>query len=274
MTKPNDYVLGQSERAARRLEIQDLHFADVSEELLDELALKPDERVVEFGCGAGSFSKRILRRLGKGGVLVGVDSGEGLLKQAESSLADLGPARFEPVLADIVKLGDWLDGADVVTARTMLHHIPMVEVVLGQLRAALKPGTRVGFLEPDFRTPLGRLAYVERAGRPELAALRVWAFAINQLYLATRISPDCGATLARTLMMAGYRNVREHWSETRSGLETIENMLMFYDEVRERLHTLGIMTIAEIDEQQRLLRALTGDSLPPAWGIYRVTCEV
>ncbi|MSQ96144.1 MAG: methyltransferase domain-containing protein [Gemmataceae bacterium] len=274
MTKPNDYVLGQSECAARRLAIQDIHFADVSEKLLDELALRPNDRVVEFGCGAGSFSKRILRRLGKGGVLVGIDSGEGLLKQAESSLADLGPARFEPVLADVAKLGDWLDGADVVTARIMLHHIPMVELVLGRLRAALKPGTRVGFLEPDFRTPLGRLAYLEATGRPGLAPLRVWAFAINQLYLAIRISPECGATLARTLAAAGYQNVREHWSETRSGPETVENMLMFYDEVRERLVSLGILTAAEIAEQQRLLRALNVEGLPPAWGIYRVTCEV
>lgn len=274
MSSPTEYVLGQSERAARRLAIQDLHFADVSEKLLDELVLRPNDRVVEFGCGAGSFSKRILRRLGQGGVLVGVDSGEGLLQQAQRALANLGPARFEPVLADVSQLGPWLAGADVVTARTMLHHIPMVECVLGRLRAALKPGTRLGFLEPDFRTPLARLAYVEATGRPELAPLRVWANAINQLYLATRISPACGATLARTLGTAGYRNVRENWSETPSGPETIENMLMFYDEVRDRLPALGIMTAAEIDEQQRLLRALSTESLPPAWGIFRVTCEV
>src|SRR5581483_5187978 len=58
MTEAEGYVLGQSERAARRLEIQDAHFAEVSERLLDELALRPDDRVVELGCGAGSFSRR------------------------------------------------------------------------------------------------------------------------------------------------------------------------------------------------------------------------
>src|ERR1017187_2003171 len=40
---------------------------------------------------------------------------------------------------------------DVIVGRTMLHHIPMVEFVLGRLLARLKPGTRIGFLEPDFR---------------------------------------------------------------------------------------------------------------------------
>jgi hypothetical protein len=51
-------------------------------------------------------------------------------------------------------------------------------------------------------------------------------------------------------------------------------MLMFYDEVRDRLQALGILTAAEIDEQQRLLRALpAAEALPPAWAAFRVACE-
>jgi ubiquinone/menaquinone biosynthesis C-methylase UbiE len=273
MTESQGYVLGQSARAARRLEIQDAHFADASERLLDDLALRPNDRVVEFGCGPGGFSRRILHRLGEGGVLVGVDSSPGLLTQASAALAGAGPARFEPVSADLAGLGPWLDGADVVVARTVLHHVPMAEFVLGRLRAALRPGTRVGFIEPDFRTLLARLTYLEVTGRRELAPLRLWAVAINQLYLANRLSPDVGATLAPALEAAGYRRVRGQWSEGRSDAIGIENMLMFYDEVRDRLQALGILTAAEVDEQQRLLRALPADGLPAVWGIHRVACE-
>ena len=193
--------------------------------------------------------------------------------QARDALAIEGTARFEPVLADISGLGPWLDGADVVVGRTMLHHIPMVEFVLGRLRAVLRPGTRVGFLEPDFRTPLARLAYLEATGRPELAPLRTWAFAINQLYLARRLSPDVGATLGRALEAAGYRRVRADWTECASDELTTENMLMFYDEVREPLQALGILSAADIDAQQRLLRALPAGPLPAAWGIHSVACE-
>src|SRR3982751_4249023 len=125
MNEAQGYVLGQSERATRRLEIQDAHFAEVSERLLDELALRPHDRVVELGCGPGGLSRRVLRRRGEGGVLVGVDGSEGLLAQARAALAGAGPARFEPVLADVAELGGWLDGADVVVARTVLHHVPM-----------------------------------------------------------------------------------------------------------------------------------------------------
>jgi ubiquinone/menaquinone biosynthesis C-methylase UbiE len=274
MTEPSGYVLGQSARAARRLEIQDAHFAQVSERLLDDLELRSDDRVAELGCGPGSFSRRILKRLGSGGVLVGVDCSEGLLAQARAALVETGPARFEPVLADLGELGPWLDGAAVVVGRTVLHHVPMVEFLLGRLRAALRSGTRLGFLEPDFRTPLARLAYLEATGRPELAPLRTWAVAINQLYQALRLSPEVGATLANTLTIAGYQQVRSEWTECPTDASSLENMQMFYDEVRVRLEELANLSGAEIEQQQRLLGALRPQGLPAVWGIYKVTCEV
>jgi ubiquinone/menaquinone biosynthesis C-methylase UbiE len=273
MPQGPDYVLGESERAARRLAIQDAHFAEVSERLLDELQLRPGDRVVELGCGAGAFSRRILRRLGGDGVLVGIDQSASLLDEARRHVAGAGPARFETAIADIAEPGSWLAGADVVVGRTVLHHVPMVEVLLGKLRAALRPGTRVGFLEPDFRAPLGRVAFLEATGRPELAALRIWSRAINHLYELSRLSPDVGASLARTLELAGYRHVQADWTECRSDDLALENMIMFYDEVRGRLTALGLFTVAEIDEQQSLLRRLMGQSIPSAWGIFRVVGE-
>src|SRR5437764_4756635 len=94
MSEGQGYVLGQSKRAARRLEIQDAHFADISERLLDDLNLRPTDRVVELGCGPGGFSRRVLARLGEGGTLVGVDCTEGLLEQAHKLLA--GPPTPQP----------------------------------------------------------------------------------------------------------------------------------------------------------------------------------
>jgi ubiquinone/menaquinone biosynthesis C-methylase UbiE len=273
MPEAREYVLGQSARAARRLEVQDGQHAEASERLLDELALRPHDRVVEFGCGPGGFSRRILRRLGAGGVLVGVDATEGLLDQARAALAGASAAHFEPVLADAGALGPWLNGADVVVGRAVLHHIPMAEIVLGRLRAVLPHGTRLGFLEPDFRSPLARLSHLEATGRPELAPLRVWVVAINRFYLACRLSPDVGASLARTLETAGCRRVRAGWSECPSDARMIENMRMFYDEVRERLLALGVLTAGEIDEQLHLLDTLAPESMPAAWGIHRVACE-
>src|SRR5262249_52958100 len=150
------------------------------ERLLDELPLRPDDRVVELGMGPGGLSRRILRRLGPTGMLIGVDRTEGLLEQARKGLAGVGPARFEARLGDIAQLGPWVHEADVIVGRAVLHHVPLVEHWVGRLRAAARPNTRVGFVEPDFRSLLGRLGYLEVTGRPELAPLRVWAATINR----------------------------------------------------------------------------------------------
>jgi hypothetical protein len=147
----------------------------------------------------------------------------------------------------------------------------MVELLLGRLRAALPPGIRVGFLEPDFRAPLARLAYLEATGRPELLPLRMWALAINQLYEARRLSPAVGATLAAALEIAGYHEVRASWSECRSDTLMLENMGMLYEEVGDQLQTLGISTSEEIQRQQQLLKSLPADGLPPMWRMVGVT---
>ena len=83
-----------------------------------------------------------------------------------------------------------------------------------------------------------------------------------------------GATLARTLEAAGYRQVHSEWFECPMDQAGIENMLLYYDEIREKYHSLGIMTSEEIDEQQRLLAALGVDNLPAVWGMYCVTCVI
>src|SRR5205814_8660556 len=82
---------------------------------------------------------------------------DAILLQFDLSLSRAATATYTLSLHDALPIS-WLDGADVVVGRAVLHHVPMAEFLLGRLRAALRPGTRVGFIEPDFRTPLARLA--------------------------------------------------------------------------------------------------------------------
>ncbi len=274
MTVGSGYILGESADAARRLELQDRHFAEPSERLLDALELRPTDRVVELGCGPGGLTRRLVSRLGPGGVVVAVDASPGLQALAARLLAGSGPGRVEFVTADVSKPGPWLDGADVVVGRAVLHHIPMAEFLIGRLRAILRPGTRLGFLEPDFRSPLGRLAYLQATGHPELAPLGVFARVINELYLARRISPCVGATLAQTMETAGFQRVKTAWHEFPSAESVIENMVMIYDEVRDAIESYGIMTATEATEQQRLLKGMMPGPHPAVWGLHRVVGEV
>jgi trans-aconitate methyltransferase len=140
------YALGANNAAARRLEVQDAQFAAVSERLLDRLNLRPCDRVVELGAGAGSFSRRILSRLGPEGLLIGIDKTQGLLDQATANLPGIRSAHFELKLVDIGDADHLLADTDVVVARTVLHHLEMPEVLLGRWRHVLRPGSRLGFI--------------------------------------------------------------------------------------------------------------------------------
>ena len=267
----SNYALGQTTNAMRRLEIQDAQFAEISERLLDAIALRPDERVVELGTGPGGLSRRIMQRLGDGGVLVGVDFSQSLLDQASRNVAGISTASFEPVLADVQQIGSWIDDADVVLGRTVLHHIPLAESFVGTLRTAIQPGTRVGFVEPEFRALLANIRIQEIAGRPELAVLRIWAEGIARYYQASQLSDGVGSTLGLTMELAGFESVKSTWSECPADESVVENMLLYYEEVRPKYVELNIMTDEEIDKQITALNSLPTDDLPPVWGVHMVT---
>jgi ubiquinone/menaquinone biosynthesis C-methylase UbiE len=268
------YALGSTASAARRLEIQDRQLAEASEALLDAVALRPGDRVLELGCGAGSFSKRILRRLGPAAAFTGVDYTQGLLDQAARAIEGVGQASRELVAADIRQIGPLAARADVILGRVVLHHLPFPEVLLGQLLPDLRPGTRLGFVEPEFRVQLGRLALLERQGRAEAAPLRRWAEGISRYYQMTGVAPSIGANLAAVLTAAGYGDVHAAWHQGDTSAATIENLTLYYDEIRQKYIELGLMTSDEIDREQRLLAALPLDNLPANWGLHRVTCVV
>jgi hypothetical protein len=177
------------------------------------------------------------------------------------------------VQADVSALGSWIDGATVVLGRAILHHIPMAEYVLGRLRAKLTPGTRIGFLEPDFRRPLTQLAFAHTQ-EPRLAPLLTFARAINELYATWRISPAVGVSLADTLADAGYSSVQHTWHPFPTDADVLENMGLIYEEVRATFAELNIISSREIDEEQAKLRALQPGSLPAVWGLHQVTAVV
>ena len=80
--------------------------------------------------------------------------------------------------------------------------------------------------------------------------------------------------MARAMELAGYGNLRSEWFECPTDLTVAENLVMFYVEVREILSTLDILTSAEVDDQLRLLRALSAGPHPAAWGAHLVVAEV
>jgi len=101
--------------------------------LVDLLAPKKGERILDLGCGTGVLTAEIA---GRGGDVFGVDRSEQMIAQAQSKYPAL---RFE--VMDATKLS--FDAEfDAVFSNAVLHWIPEAEKVAGGIARALKPKGR------------------------------------------------------------------------------------------------------------------------------------
>src|SRR5260221_6945847 len=99
--------------------------------LLDLLAARSGERILDLGCGTGHLTDRIAAA---GAEVVGIDSSPAMVEQARRSYP---PLRFE--------VGDARDFSfpepfDAVFSNAVLHWITEPERVLACVQRALRPG--------------------------------------------------------------------------------------------------------------------------------------
>jgi ubiquinone/menaquinone biosynthesis C-methylase UbiE len=114
----------------------------------------PGERVLDVGCGAGQTLLQLAERVGTHGRVVGVDISEPLLARARERVQQ---ARFEQV--EIV-LGDaatqrFESAFDIVFSRFGVMFFEEPVAAFQNLRAALRPGGRLGFVcwQPMEKNP-------------------------------------------------------------------------------------------------------------------------
>ncbi|HWY45692.1 MAG TPA: methyltransferase domain-containing protein [Candidatus Sulfotelmatobacter sp.] len=101
--------------------------------LVDLLAPKAGERILDLGCGTGVLTAEIAAR---GAEIFGVDRSEEMVAQARSKFPAL---KFEVVDATQLKFDAEFDA---VFSNAVLHWIPEGEKVIGGFARALKPGGR------------------------------------------------------------------------------------------------------------------------------------
>ena len=106
-------------------------------------ALRPGERVVDVGCGAGIDSLIAARMVGPGGSVIGVDMTPAMLERARAS-AERGAfsnVRFHEGFAESIPVADgW---ADVVISNGLLNLVPDKFAGLQEMARVLKPGGRL-----------------------------------------------------------------------------------------------------------------------------------
>lgn len=101
--------------------------------VVDLLAAKPGERILDLGCGTGTLTAEIAA---SGAQVVGVDRSPEMIEEARKKFPDL---RFEVCDARSLK---FFAEFDAVFSNAALHWIPEAASVVEGVARALKPGGR------------------------------------------------------------------------------------------------------------------------------------
>lgn len=112
--------------------------------------VRPGQTVVDMGCGPGFFTREAARLVGEAGLVLAVDSQQGMLDLLAKSVAgtDLA-ARIVPRQCD-QRMGV-TDKVDLILAFNVLHELPDAGGFFQEAAQILKPGGRLLIIEPPFR---------------------------------------------------------------------------------------------------------------------------
>jgi SAM-dependent methyltransferase len=110
------------------------------------------KRVLDFGCGRGEQSLRLLYR---GAKVSGFDISEKYITEVYDSVKKAGydERNYDFRVMDAHKIDYENEQFDLVFGRGILHHLDL-EVSIGEVRRVLKPGGRAIFMEPLAENPL------------------------------------------------------------------------------------------------------------------------
>ena len=188
--------------------------------VLAQLELKPGYRVLDLGCGSGTFSRTIVPRIAPGGHVMGVDYTPEAISIARRLAANVETGRltFEQGDGHCLRFAD--NTFDAALCISVLAFCQDPSQVLGELRRVLRPGGRLLVVNSDEDTRiynghdqvLGRRiqrAIADRAGDPWLGRrlaylVRAAGFRILDEDISNKIERDFnpgtgGYTLAHGL---------------------------------------------------------------------------
>lgn len=155
--------------------------------LLDRL--EPRDRILDVGCGPGSITVDLARRV-PGGHVLGVDAAADVLARAREAAQAAGVANVSFVPGDVYELTvippDLLGAPDVVHAHQVLQHLARPVDALRQMGAVARPGGLVAVRDAD---------YAAMAWYPELPALTRWREIYSAVTRRNGGEPDAGRRL-------------------------------------------------------------------------------
>ncbi|WP_315738275.1 MULTISPECIES: class I SAM-dependent methyltransferase [unclassified Bradyrhizobium] len=184
------------QRWSDRQEAQDILLAPVSQILIDRIAAKPGDRVLDIGCGCGGLSIALAGQVAPGGHVLGVDISAPMLERARAVAPAGLPAEF--VLADATVHPFAPASFDLLVSRFGVMFFADPVASFANIRRALKPGGRVVFAcwrepkaNPWMIAPL-QAVYRHVPKLPEMAPDDPGPFAFASEARVTRILGEAG----------------------------------------------------------------------------------
>ncbi len=173
-----------------------------AQQVIDDLELRGDETVLDAGCGSGSVTLDLLRKLPDGKIYA-VDSSPDMIANLETELAERG---ITNVVALTASLTDFTlpEQVDAVFSNAVFHWIPDDDGLFGSLARATKPGGRL-------RAQCG--------GAGNIYRLREATHAVEKRApFSQHLSGDSDFRKYRTVEEAGAAMERNGWRDVRGNL--------------------------------------------------------
>jgi demethylmenaquinone methyltransferase/2-methoxy-6-polyprenyl-1,4-benzoquinol methylase len=189
--------------------------------VVKESGLREGDRALDLACGTGSLTRRISRRVGPEGYVLGIDFSPKMLELAGEKPA----ANVEYRLGDATDLGDVeSERFQAATIAYGARNIPDLDALFLEMTRAVEPGGRVVCLE--IADPRGRLLsafYALWFDRlvPRIGALvsgEGWAYSYLPESVKQFVPPD---ELAAIMGRAGLERVG--WRRFAGGIMTLHS---------------------------------------------------
>ena len=159
--------------------------------------LLPGQAVLDVGCGPGTVTVDLARRVAPGRV-VGVDLAPEVVARAEHDARAAGALDVEFAVADLFALPFADASFDVVHAHQVLQHVHDPVAALAEMRRVAGPVGLVAVREVD---------YGGTVWSPSSAGLDRWIEVYGQVHRGNGGEPDAGRRLRGWALEAGFTEV-------------------------------------------------------------------
>lgn len=160
--------------------------------------LEPGLRLLDVGCGPGTITVDLARRVAPGDV-VGFDVADDVVARGAALLDEPGaPVNCTLRTGDVYAIEEPDDSFDVVHAHQVLQHLTDPVTALMEMRRVLRPGGLLAVRDADY----GGMVWA-----PSIPEIDEWMVIYRAIAAAQRSQPDAGRHLLRWVQEAGFVDI-------------------------------------------------------------------